>query len=276
MVRTALFVLMQALLVDITSATPSSLDGYAFHCGLFTIGLGSSGIFCMEEGNDASSLLPCGAYAYNVEKNILQGNSRLTGHFQSAHVERVDGLVVSFRTTQDLVCSSVSLDWPNYSRSYFLGLTCPKQNVRNVEYLSFDANHFSFGLSGDVALRSPMVLLSSSSVKKQGPAKIRDLYGVFQWQHDGHIRMYFGPQEGKSTSVIIEGTLSDDGRLFLEGYTPPGPCIHDERSRIQDVNSLTITRFLQADASSASGHLDLLTTTALATLANLLLLVHVL
>jgi hypothetical protein len=139
--------------------------------------------------------------------------------------------LVSFQSDIGVSCHAVSLDWPNYSTNQFLGLKCPTQN--EIPTLSYEDNHFSLGLSGDVALRSPLEFTSS------GRRLVRDSYGIYQWNAlDESLRIYFGPQQGKPLTVLT-GRLTHQGQLFfIEGYVPPGPCIHDGASALVNATEL--------------------------------------
>ena len=203
----------------------SALNGYAFDCGGLLMGLeGDDQIYCMN-----GSVLPCGDYAYDAESAILSGYSSLTGPFTAWHLDVHDGVLVSFQSDLGVACNVVSLDWRKYSTRRFLGLKCPVQN--KVPSVSFQDNHFSLGVSGDVALRSPLELTAS------GRRLIRDSYGVFQWFQDDTIRFYFGTNPGQQP-LLLEGQLTDDGELLVNGFQPPGPCTHDGTSALYNTTEL--------------------------------------
>mmetsp|Transcript_18601 Transcript_18601/g.43092 ORF Transcript_18601/g.43092 Transcript_18601/m.43092 type:complete len:278 (-) Transcript_18601:1905-2738(-) len=205
-----------------------SLDGHAFDCGGLLIGFqGVDKIHCMSGGSSTE----CGVYAYSSD-GILSGSSSLTGPFVAWDLEKRDGLLVSFQSDLGVSCNVVSLSWRTYSTQKYMGLKCPIQNENDV---SFQDNHFSLGVSGDVALRSPLALTAS------GRRLVRDSYGVYKWfEEDDAIRLYFGPQQGQKLTVI-HGKLSPDGKLYVDGYIPPGPCVHDGTSALEDVSQLPRT-----------------------------------
>jgi hypothetical protein len=203
-----------------------SLHGYAFDCAGILIGFsGESNIHCMNGVNE-----PCGQYLWDRDKEVLLGDSALTGPFRASSVELRDGLLISFQSDLDLSCNVVSLDWPRYSFTNFLGIKCPIQNV--VPGVSYQDNHFSLGLSGDAALRSSLELVVGSR------HVIRDSYGIFQRsQHNDSLKVYFGPQQGRPL-IVIEGRLTEKGKLYMDGYMPPGPCLHDGKSSMESTKSL--------------------------------------
>lgn len=208
-------------------AAEHSLDGYAFDCGGLLIGFeGGDRIHCMN-GAD----VPCGDYSYDGGK-LLSGYSTLTGPFTAWNIDKVDGIVISFSSDLGVACNAVSLDWRKYSTSRFLGLKCPIQN--EVPKVSFQDNHFSLGVSGDVALRSPLKLLAS------GRRLVRDMYGVYRWFDDETIRFYLGPQQSQPL-LVLDGRLSANGDLYVEGFQPPGPCTHDGSSALFNATQLPRT-----------------------------------
>jgi len=223
-----LFVAYTSMVGQCLAATEEkSLDGYAFDCGGLLIGFeGDDKIHCMN-GSD----VPCGDYTYDGD-SILSGYSTLTGPFSAWNVDKKDGILVAFQSDLGVSCNAVSLNWRRYSGSRFLGLKCPIQN--EVPQVSFQDNHFSLGMGGDAALRSPLELTAS------GRRLVRDMYGVYQWFDDESIRFYLGPQQGQRM-LILDGKLTIDGELYVEDYHPPGPCLHDGSSALTNTTELPIT-----------------------------------
>jgi hypothetical protein len=210
---------------------PSSstlLDGYAFDCGGSLL-LGFQGvdqIVCLTGGKKVQ----CGNYMYSEHRHVLTGRTALMGDFLAYNMDIQNHTLVSFQSDIGVSCHAVSLDWPTYSTNQFLGLKCPSQN--EIPTLSYEDNHFSLGLSGDVALRSPLEFTSS------GRRLVLDLYGIYQWNAlDESLRIYFGPQQGKPLTVLT-GRLTHQGQLFVEGYVPPGPCLHDGASALMNATEL--------------------------------------
>ena len=211
-------------LVGHCSAQSSTLDGYAFDCGGILFGFeGTDQVVCLN-GSEAN----CGNYIYNEATQVLTGYTSLTGSFLAFSMEIQDGNLISFQSDLGKACHAVSLDWPKYSTVQYLGLKCPAQN--EVPNLAYETNHFSFGVSGDVALRSPLEFSS-------GRRLVRDSYGIYTYGDDESLHIYFGPQQGQPLTVI-KGRLTHGGELFLQDYVPPGPCVHDGESAILNVTQL--------------------------------------
>ena len=65
-----------------------------------------------------------------------------------------------------------------------------------------------------------------------------DSYGVYQWFNDETIKIYFGPQQGRSLQVQL-GKLDVSG-LYVNDYDPPGPCVMTMTSisRIMSIDEL--------------------------------------
>lgn len=210
-----------------SSGESGSLNGYAFDCGGTLLGFqGMDQIVCLTGGKKVQ----CGNYIYSESTRVLTGNTALKGDFLAYSLEIEDNTLISFQSDLGMSCHAVSLDWPNYSTNQFLGLKCPTQN--DIPTLSYEDNHFSLGLSGDVALRSPLEFTSS------GRRLVRDSYGIFKWNADDEsLRIYFGPQRGQPMKVL-RGRLTHQGEMFVEGYIPPGPCVHDGASAIANVTQL--------------------------------------
>eukprot|EP00545_Synedropsis_sp_CCMP1620_P000911 CAMPEP_0119012294 /NCGR_PEP_ID=MMETSP1176-20130426/6197_1 /TAXON_ID=265551 /ORGANISM="Synedropsis recta cf, Strain CCMP1620" /LENGTH=305 /DNA_ID=CAMNT_0006965221 /DNA_START=23 /DNA_END=940 /DNA_ORIENTATION=- len=210
-----------------STTTTTTLDGYAFDCGGVLLGFqGMDQIVCLTGGKKVQ----CGNYIYSEFNRVLTGHTFLMGDFLAYSMDIEDSTLVSFQSDLGMSCHAVSLDWPNYSTSQFLGLKCPTQNM--IPTQSYEDNHFSLGLSGDVALRSPLEFTSS------GRRLVRDSYGIYQWNgNDESLRIYFGPQQGQPMTVL-KGRLTHQGKLFVEGYVPPGPCVHDGASAIINATEL--------------------------------------
>jgi hypothetical protein len=203
----------------------TDLNGYAFDCGGILLGFrGIDQIICLN-----GKRIPCGDDIYNEKASILTGRTSLTGSFLAYSLEVQDGVLVSFQSDLGITCNAVSLDWPRYSTSEYLGLKCPLQN--SIPNLSYEDNHFSLGKSGDVALRSPLEFAS-------GRRLVRDSYGVYQWfAKDEKFRVYFGPQHGQPLTILT-GRLTHWGELYIQGFIPPGPCVHDGESTIVNATEL--------------------------------------
>ena len=229
----------------------NTLDGYAFDCGGLLLGFqGIDQIVCLTGGTEDV----CGAYAYDEASSALTGRTSMTGRFLAFALEIHDSILVSFRSDLGNSCHAVTLDWHKYSAHTYMGLICPEQNeihsIHQNKYndllLAYETNHFSLGISGDVALRSPLLFSS-------GRRLVRDSYGVYIYHAATEsIRLYFGPQ-GPQGVTILNGHLTNDGELFLPDFIPSGlPCRHDGPSLIRNVTELPSTRGI--DWATASGN----------------------
>lgn len=240
-------VIFSELVLGLSSSLPQStesLDGYAFDCSGVLIGFsGKTNIHCMNSVNNINNDYLCGEYQWDG-KDLLAYSS-VTGPFRATSLERVDDLLISFQSSVTTTCNVVSLDWRKYSMTNFLGLKCPIQNL--IPGVSYQENHFSFGISGDAALRSPLELPSGRHRQL-----IRDLYGIFRRTNsNGGLKIYFGPQQGQPL-LVLEGILTDGGELNIEGYMPPGPCVHDGTSLMQNSTSLPTHYGVGSSPSSSS------------------------
>lgn len=212
----------------IQASSIPSLDGYAFDCGGVLLGFrGTDQMVCLNGSKQA----PCGNYTFSESTSVLTGHTSITGSFLAWSMDIQDGVLVSFQSDLGTSCHAVSLDWPNYSAAKYLGLKCPAQNT--IPNLSYQDNHFSFGTSGDVALRSPIKFSS-------GRQLIRDSYGIYKLQENEQVQLYFGPQGGQPLTVL-KGRLTHQGELFIQGFVPPGPCVYDGESSIENVTQLPHT-----------------------------------
>ena len=209
-----------------STAQSSTLDGYAFDCGGMLLGFqGIDQVVCLDNKSEVT----CGTYQYTEAKQVLTGRTSLTGSFLAFSMQIHDGILVSFQSDLGKACHTVTLDWRTYSSQEYMGLSCPVQN--EVQNLAYETNHFSFGVSGDVALRSPIMFSS-------GRRLVRDSYGIYTYNsNDESIRIYFGPQQGKPVTVL-QGHLTLHGQLYILDFTPQGPCIHDGQSLIRNVTQL--------------------------------------
>lgn len=225
-----------------------TLDGYAFDCGGLLLGFqGMDQIVCLTGGTEVM----CGTYAYDEGSAALTGRTSLTGRFLAFSLEIHDSILVSFRSDLGNSCHAVTLDWRKYSALSYMGLSCPEQNEihpnNNNDHhhhrdhsllLAYETNHFSLGISGDVALRSPLLFSS-------GRRLVRDSYGIYKY-HAGteSIRLYFG-QQGQlhqGATLILDGRLTKEGDLFLPAHVQSGqPCRHDGQSLIHNVTELPST-----------------------------------
>lgn len=200
-----------------------TLDGYAFNCDGIVIGFYQQELYC--QGASGGETFDCGSYYYNGLD--LVGSTTVLGPFEATNLNLQDELLVSFDINDVTTCNVVSLNWHNYSLVDYFGLQCPIQNV--IPNVSFQNNHFAFGVSGDVAVRSPLEI-------KQQAKIVRDSYGVYQWLDNDSIKLYFGPQQGRQATVLT-GTLSNS-ELHVDGYEPSGPCTHDGTSTLSNTDSL--------------------------------------
>mmetsp|Transcript_4486 Transcript_4486/g.8008 ORF Transcript_4486/g.8008 Transcript_4486/m.8008 type:complete len:278 (-) Transcript_4486:143-976(-) len=222
-----------------TMGASDSLDGYAFNCGGTVVGFkGSNDLQCQAL---TGSIQSCGTYVFKSE-GLLAGSFTVPSdqQFATSNLEFRDGILVSYSSTivnfPEATCIVVSLDWPRYSVSNYMGLKCPTQNA--IVDVSVEENHASLGASQDVAFRSALEMVGSSGTTTNGNTITRDSYGVYQWfGGDSVIRMYFGPQQGRPLQVI-SGTLTSSGFLSLDGYSPTGPCTWDQISPISTVSTL--------------------------------------
>eukprot|EP00978_Attheya_sp_CCMP212_P038826 scaffold196337_cov52-Attheya_sp.AAC.1 len=228
-----------------TMGASDSLDGYAFNCGGTVVGFkGSNGLQCQAL---TESIQACGTYVFKSESNILAVSYNLLGLATTSNLEFRDGILVSYSSTivnfPEATCIVVSLDWPRYSVSNYMGLKCPTQNAMVDVVSSYEENHASLGATQDVAFRSTLetVVVNSSSgttTTNNRNTITRDSYGVYQWfGGDSVIRMYFGPQQGRPLQVI-SGTLTSSGLLSLDEYSPTGPCTWDQISPISTMLTL--------------------------------------
>lgn len=213
-------------------AQSSTLDGYAFDCGGILLGFqGTDQIVCLDNKAEVT----CGTYQYTDDKQILTGRTSRTGSFLAFSMEIRDGILVSFQSDLGKACHTVSLDWRTYSSQEYLGLSCPAQN--EVQNLAYETNHFALGVSGDVALRSPILFTS-------GRRLVRDSYGIYTYNsNDESIHLYFGRQQGQPVTVL-HGHLTLQGELYIVDFIPPGPCIHDGQSWIRNVTQLPSSSIL--------------------------------
>jgi hypothetical protein len=242
------------------SSNDHTLDGYAFDCGGLLIGFqGMDQIVCLTGGSE----VVCGTYAYEEATSALTGHTSLTGTFLAFSLEIHDSILVSFRSDLGNSCHAVTLDWRKYSALSYMGLSCPEQNEIHPDFnnnhhrdhsllLAYESNHFSLGVSGDVALRSPLLFSS-------GRRLVRDSYGIYKYHAATEsIRLYFG-QQGQlhqGATLILNGRLTKEGDLFLPAHVPSGqPCRHDGQSLILNVTELPSTANVDwVMSTSRSGH----------------------
>mmetsp|Transcript_3019 Transcript_3019/g.4690 ORF Transcript_3019/g.4690 Transcript_3019/m.4690 type:complete len:533 (+) Transcript_3019:188-1786(+) len=141
-------------------------------------------------------------------------------HKDFAHERHVDEEQVS--------CHAVSLNWKQYSFHdlQYVGLQCPlqqQQQTQNiVEVGLYEEHHFSFGMSGDVALRSPLQVRTDyqddTFMMTTTTLAVRDWYGIFRLipSKTAHsppttknenpqyqmMKIYLGAQQGRPTTVL--------------------------------------------------------------------------
>ena len=211
---------VQALLLQSAIATAQaagSLAGTAVLCGSSTIGY--KGTSTLECASGVGSIETCGSYSYNSDTESLTGT--LQGLEWTAYdLVWVDGILISYKTQiagAVSLCNTVALDYESVSPLGSAFMKCPTQNaIPGVSYLD---NGYTLYPTGGADLRSKFETLSSVT----GNTVVNDSFGVYQWFNDGTIKMYFGPQQGRTLQVQI-GKLDASG-LYVDEYDPSGPCV---------------------------------------------------
>mmetsp|Transcript_14243 Transcript_14243/g.17946 ORF Transcript_14243/g.17946 Transcript_14243/m.17946 type:complete len:288 (+) Transcript_14243:57-920(+) len=241
---TALFVTQSNLPLQADAIpTITTLNGHSFNCDGLNIGFDSKDIFC---GGSAATAYKCGSYTF--ENGLLNGDidDVETGNtmWTARNVAIRDDILVSFslsyidKTTSfeaqknssnedddAMKCYVTSQSWRKFSAVVYR-VDCPWQRDTS------ESIEIEFGKTGDVAFRSEVPMKSSP-----GDKIATDYYGVYVWREDGSLTMYFGPQKGHPETVI-NGKMSDDGVVYLDGYDPSGPCQNDgSEEEMKDVVS---------------------------------------
>lgn len=170
----------------------------------------------------------CGSYSY-------RGGS-LSGavyglQWSASSLKIHEGTLYSFGIDSSIVpCIAVAMDYMAYSASSYFGAACPVQNA--IMHVSYEENHASYGMAGDVAVRSKLEI-----VRGNGDTIVRDSHGIYKLDATGKLTMMFGEQQGRP-AVVLTGWWDSSG-VYVDGYNPPGPCTWDGSSMISSMDQLS-------------------------------------